>query len=59
MEELRREGEGAKPSEKEVQRTPQTYRGRDVRYSTPENSVGPGRVRQSGPGTHLSSVWDL
>jgi hypothetical protein len=31
MEELRREREGAKPSEKDGHLNPETYRGRDVR----------------------------
>ena len=48
MEELRREREGTKPSEKQAQPDPRTYRGRDVRWSVSEISVGPGQVRQSG-----------
>ena len=48
MEELRREREGAKPSEKEAHRDPSTPRGGAIRWPPSESSVGPGRVRQSG-----------
>jgi hypothetical protein len=43
MEELRREREGAEPSEKDGRRDPRTYRGRDVRWQASEISTGPGR----------------
>jgi len=48
MEELRREREGTKPSEK-VQRDPPLLRGGTIRWPPSEISAGPGRVRQSGP----------
>jgi hypothetical protein len=48
MEELRREREGANPSQKDAQRDPRTYRARDVRWPPSEISSGPGQVRQSG-----------
>jgi hypothetical protein len=46
MEELRREREGAKLSEKDAQRDP--YRARDVRWPPSEIGAGPERVRPSG-----------
>jgi hypothetical protein len=50
MEELRREREGANPSQKDAQRDPRTYhRARDVRWPPSESSPGPGWSRQSGP----------
>ena len=48
MEELRREREGTKPSEKEAQRDPPIRRGGAIRWPPSETSVGPERVRQSG-----------
>jgi hypothetical protein len=62
MEELRREREGTKPSEKEAQRDAPVAHGGAIRspdYSTvrhwfnaapSETGAGPGRVRQSGTG---------
>ena len=47
VEELRREREGTKPSEKEAQRDAPLPRGGAIRWP-PEISAGPGRVRQSG-----------
>ena len=44
MEELRREREGTKPSEKEAQRDALLPRGGTIRWP-PEISAGPGRVR--------------
>jgi hypothetical protein len=44
MEELRREREGTKPSEKEAQRDAPVPHGGAIRWP----SAGPGRVRQSG-----------
>ena len=49
MEELRREREGTKPSEKEAQRDAAMPRGGAIRWPPGELSTGPGRVRQSGP----------
>jgi hypothetical protein len=48
VEELRREREAAQAAESELQRNPQTYRGRDVHWSSGEAGAGSGRVRQSG-----------
>jgi hypothetical protein len=48
MEELRREREGTKHSEKEAQRDPLLPRGGNIRWH-PEINEGPRRVRQSGP----------
>jgi hypothetical protein len=48
MEELRREREGAKPSDKEAKRDPPVSRGEAVCWPPSETSGGPGRVRQSG-----------
>jgi hypothetical protein len=48
MEELRREREGTKHSEKEAQRDPLLPRGGAIRWH-PEINEGPRRVRQSGP----------
>ena len=59
MEELRRERESAKPDEKEGQRDPSNPRGGAIRWPPSEIGEGPGRVLRSGPGTILSSVWDL
>ena len=47
MEELRREREGTKPSEKEGQRDPPMPRGGAIRWPPSEVGEGPGRVRQS------------
>jgi hypothetical protein len=57
MEEIRREREGAEPSDKQAQRDPP--RGGAIRWPPSETSAEPARVPRSGPGTHLSSVWDL
>ena len=48
MEELRREREGTKPSEKEAQRDAPLPRSGVTRRPPSENSAGPSRVRQSG-----------
>jgi hypothetical protein len=48
MEELRQEREGANPSE-EGQRDPPLSRGGANRWPPSESSVGPARVRRSGP----------
>ena len=48
MEELRRDRETAKPSDKEAQRDQPMPRGA-VRWPPSESSPGPGRVPQSGP----------
>jgi len=48
MEELRREREGTKPSEKEGQRDLPMPRGGAIRWPLSESSAGSGRVRQSG-----------
>jgi len=48
MEELRREREGAKPSDKEAQRNPPMARGGSIRWPASEDNLRPGRVRQSG-----------
>ena len=47
MEELRREREGTRPSEKEAQRNAPLPRGGAIRWP-PEITAGLGRVRQSG-----------
>jgi hypothetical protein len=47
MEELRREREGTKPSEKEAQRDAPVPHGGAIRW-LPETSTVPGQVRQSG-----------
>ena len=47
MEELRREREGTKPSEKEAQRDPTMPRGGAIGWPPSETSIGLGRVRQS------------
>ena len=59
MEELRREREGTKPSDKEAPRHPPMPRGGAVRWPPSEIGEGSGRARQAVPGAHLSSVWDL
>ena len=59
LEELRREREQAKPSRKDAQPDPLLPRGGSIRWPPLETTAGPGRVPPSGPGTHLSSVWDL
>ena len=48
MEELRREREGTKPSEKEAQRDTPLPRSGVTRRPPSESSAGPSRVRQSG-----------
>ena len=48
MEELRREREGTKPSDKDAQRDPPMLRPNAIRWLPSETSFGPGRVRQSG-----------
>ena len=48
MEELRREREGTKCSEKEAQRDAAMPRGGAIRWPPSESSAGPGRLRQSG-----------
>ena len=53
IEELRREREGAKPSEKDGHQNPQTYRGRDVRWRASEISGGLGRVPPTRPNALL------
>jgi hypothetical protein len=53
MEELRRERERTQAAEGEPQRKPQTYRGREVRWTASEVSGGPGRVGQPGSGMRL------
>ena len=49
MEELRREREGAHAAENELERELPMRQARSVRWPPSEISVGPGRVRQSGP----------
>ena len=48
MEELRRERERPKPSDKDAQRRTSIPRGRVIRWPPSETSGRPGRVRQSG-----------
>ena len=48
LEELRREREKGKPSDKEAQSDPAPPGG-TVRWPPSESSAGPDRVRQSGP----------
>jgi hypothetical protein len=48
MEELRREREGTKPSDKGAQPDPPMPRPNAIRWPPSETSAGPGRVRQSG-----------
>jgi hypothetical protein len=59
MEELRREREGAEHGDEDAQQDLPMPRSGAIRWPPSEVSSGPGRVRQSGSGTHLSSVWDL
>jgi hypothetical protein len=59
LEELRREREQAKPSEKGAQPDLPLPRHGSIRWPLSETNAGLGRVPRSGPGTHLSSVWDL
>jgi hypothetical protein len=49
IEGLRREREGAKPSEKEAPRDPPVLRGGAIRWPPSEIGSGPGRVRPFGP----------
>ena len=49
MEELRREREGTKPSDKDAQWHTPIPRGGAIRWPPSEIGEGPGRVRQSGP----------
>jgi hypothetical protein len=49
LEEMRRAREGANPSDGEAQRDRPMPRGGSVRWPPSQSSVGPGRVRQSGP----------
>jgi hypothetical protein len=58
LDELRREREEAQVAESELQRD-LPPRSRSVHLVPSEVSARPGRVRPSGPGSHLSSVWDL
>ena len=51
MEELRREHEGVRASERDLQLDPLVRRGRIERWSLGETTAGPGRVRQSSLGT--------
>ena len=51
MEELRREREGVRASERDLQLDPLVRRGRIERWSPGETTTGPGRVRQSSSGT--------
>jgi hypothetical protein len=50
MEELRREREGMRASERDLQLDPLVRRGRIERWSPGETTAGPGRVRQAGSG---------
>src|SRR6516162_6521493 len=50
-EELRREREGVRASERDLQLDPLVRRGRIERWSAGETTAGPGRVRQSSSGT--------
>jgi len=50
MEELRREREGARASERNLQLNPLARRGGTERLSPGEISTEPGRVRQAGSG---------
>ena len=49
LEELRREREGTKPSDKDAQRHTPIPRGGAMRWLPLEIGEGPGRVRQPGP----------
>ena len=49
MEELRREREGGKPSDKDKPRDAPIQRGGSIRWPPSEISEGPGRVRHSSP----------
>ena len=51
MEELRREHEGVRASERDLQLDPLVRRGRIERWSPEETTAGPGPVRQSSSGT--------
>jgi len=53
MEELRRERDGTKPSDKEAQRNPRMPPGGAIRWPPSKTSEGPGRVSQSGSGAPL------
>jgi hypothetical protein len=59
LEELRREREQANPCGKNVQPDLPLPRDGNIRWPLSDTNAGPGRVPTSGPGTHLSSVWDL
>src|SRR6516225_7819256 len=51
MEELRREREGVRASERDLQLDPLVRRARNERWSPGETTAGPERVRQSSSGT--------
>jgi hypothetical protein len=51
MEELRREREGVRASERDLQLDPLVRRARNERWSPGETTAGPGPVRQSSSGT--------
>ena len=51
MEELRREREGVRASERDLQLDPLVRRGRIERWSPGETTAGPEQVRQSSSGT--------
>jgi hypothetical protein len=59
LEELRREGQQAKPSGKNAQPDSLLPRGESVCRRPSQTNAGLGRGPPSGPGTHLNSMWDL
>jgi hypothetical protein len=56
MEELRREREGVRASERDLQLDPLVRRGRIERWFPGEISTEPGRVRQAGSGAQSDRV---
>jgi hypothetical protein len=59
LEELRRQRGETMPSGKNARPDLPLPRDGSIRWPLSETSAGRRRVPPSGPGTHLSSMWDL